>query len=74
MTTEQLTSMLKDAEAQVRAYRPSPYESAQGSQISTLQNAAEQLHKALYVLLPPRGASGSPTCPHCGRTVTVTLS
>jgi len=28
----------------------------------------------LFILLPARGASGQPTCPHCGKTITITLS
>jgi hypothetical protein len=73
MTTAELTAILDQTTKALQEYltaSPGGF-SPQGT--PALQATAEHLQRGLYLLLPPRGSS-TPTCPHCGKSVTVTLS
>ena len=39
-----------------------------------LRRAVQRLSHGVYVLLPPRGPASALDCPHCGKSINVTLS
>ena len=74
MSNEQLTAKLKSALEAIETYRERKAFGFEESYDPVLVDAATRLMTGCHILLPPRPAGSSTSCPHCGGSLTVSLS
>jgi hypothetical protein len=75
MNAVKLQGLLEQTAEAIETHRKDtlPVWSGGGADLE-LQKAAFRLAQSVHLLLPPRLPSTTQDCPHCGHSVTVTLS
>lgn len=75
MTPYELSRILAHAADAVEEYMDSASPAQPSVSLkSELDQAAVRLSEGLYLLLPARGKSTSLNCPHCGKSIKVSLT